>query len=216
MKEQKERAGKERLGIIDGKDQKSESGQAARAERLKRRYGRAVPQRHGPMGPGGHGPGGPGGPGRQRAMAKGAPKNSKAVVRRLLAYLNEDKAKMSLAFFCVIVSTASSLAGSYMLRPIINRYIVPVDGSRGDAAGLAKALIVMAVVYAFGVLANYAQAKVMLNVAQNALQKIRNDLFTKMQALPVRFYDTNNNGDLMSRFTNDVDTVGQMLSSTLV
>ena len=119
-------------------------------------------------------------------MAKGAPKNSKAVVRRLLAYLNEDKAKMSLAFFCVIVSTASSLAGSYMLRPIINRYIVPVDGSRGDAAGLAKALIVMAVVYAFGVLANYAQAKVMLNVAQNALQKIRNDLFTKMQALPVR------------------------------
>ena len=70
--------------------------------------------------------------------------------------------------------------------------------------------------FAVGVLANYAQAKVMLTVAQNALQKIRNDLFGRMQKLPVRFYDTNSNGDLMSRFTNDVDTIGQMLSSTLV
>jgi ATP-binding cassette subfamily B protein len=123
---------------------------------------------------------------------------------------------MALAFFCVIVNTAASLAGSYMLRPIINRYIVPVDGSRGDAAGLAGALGVLAVIYGIGVGANYAQARVMLHVAQNALQKIRDDLFTRMQALPVRFYDTNNNGDLMSRFTNDVDTVGQMLSNTLV
>ena len=60
------------------------------------------------------------------------------------------------------------------------------------------------------------QAKIMLTIAQKALVKIREDLFTKMQRLPIRFYDTNNNGDLMSRFTNDVDTVGQMLSSTLV
>ncbi len=189
---------------------KRQDGQAALAERLKRRYARAVPQRRGPMGPGGHGPG------RQRAMAKGAPKNSRATIKRLLSYLNEDKAKMGLAFFCVIVNTVASLAGSYMLRPIINRYIAPMDQTRGDAAGLAKALFAMALVYAAGVAANYAQAKVMLTVAQNSLQKIRDDLFTKMQTLPVRFYDTNNNGDLMSRFTNDVDTVGQMLSNTLV
>lgn len=160
---------------------------------------------------------GPGhGPGRRRPMAKGNPKNSKETVKRLLRYLNEDKGKMVLAFFCVIVNTVASLAGSYMLRPIINQYIVPLDGSRGDVSGLAKALLVLAGVYAAGVFANYAQAKVMLTVAQSALQKIRNDLFTKMQTLPVRFYDTNNNGDLMSRFTNDVDTVGQMLSNTLV
>jgi len=149
-------------------------------------------------------------------VAKGTPKNSRQTVKRLLGYLKEDQSRMTLAFFCVIVNTVSSLAGSYMLRPIINQYIVPLDGRRGDAAGLAKALMVLALVYAAGVFANYAQAKVMLTVAQNALQKIRNDLFTKMQALPVRFYDTNNNGDLMSRFTNDVDTVGQMLSNTLV
>lgn len=185
-------------------------GDDKKLESLKKRYGRAVAAPKGPMG---HGPGGPG---RRRSMAKGTPKNSKATVKRLLSYLAEDKAKMGLAFFCVIVNTAASLAGSYMLRPIINRYIVPADGSRGDAAGLFGALVIMALVYAAGVAANYAQANVMLTVAQNALQKIRNDLFVKMQTLPVRFYDTNSNGDLMSRFTNDVDTVGQMLSSTLV
>ena len=190
------------------------SGDEKKLESLKRRYGRAVAAPGGFGGPGGPGPGGPG---RRRAsMAKGTPKNSRETVRRLLKYLNEDKAKMALAFFCVIVNTAATLAGSYMLRPIINQYIAPADGTRGDVAGLAGALAFMAVIYWLGVVANYAQAKVMLTVAQNALQKIRNDLFAKMQTLPVRFYDTNSNGDLMSRFTNDVDTVGQMLSNTLV
>ena len=89
-----------------------------------------------------------------------------------------------------------------MLRPIINTYIAPLGG-KGDPAGLARALVVMGAVYIIGVAANYAQAKVMLTVAQNALQKIRNDLFTRMQKLPIRYYDTHNNGDLMSRYTND-------------
>ena len=138
-------------------------GDDKRLESLKKRYGRAVPPSRGHMGPG------PGGPGRRRSLAKGTPKNSRATVKRLLSYLAGDKAKLGLAFFCVIVNTAASLAGSYMLRPIINQYIVPVDGSRGDAAGLFRALVVMALVYGAGVAANYAQAKVMLTVAQNAL-----------------------------------------------
>ena len=165
----------------------------------------AAPRR---MGPGGrHGRGLPGG---------GKPKDSRRTVVRLLRYLEEDKAKMALAFVCVIANTVCMLAGSYMLRPIINTYIAPVNGSRGDIQGLAQALVALGLVFLAGVAANYYQAKVMLTVAQNALQKIRDDLFTKMQKLPVRFYDTNSNGDLMSRFTNDVDTIGQMLSSTLV
>lgn len=180
-----------------------------RVESLKRRYGRTVPvKRRGPMG---------GGPGRGRQPAGGGmPKQSKETIRRLLSYLGAYKLHMAVAFLCVIVNTVSTLAGSYMLRPIINKYIAPTDGSRGSVAGLFGSLVIMAAIYLFGVLANYAQSRVMLTVAQNALQKIRDDLFEKMQKLPVRFYDTNNNGDLMSRFTNDVDTVGQMLSSTLV
>lgn len=201
-----------------------------RRESLKRRYGnRAVssgmgggPGGHGPGGPGGHGPGGPGGPrpgfgpGRQRVKMGGKPKDSAGTVRRLMQYINEDKAKIAAAFICIILNTGATLAGSYLLRPIINVYIAPTDGSRGNAAGLFVSLLVLAVVYFTGVCANYLQAKVMLTVAQNALQKLRNDLFTKMQSLPVRYYDTNSNGDLMSRFTNDVDTIGNMLSSTLV
>ncbi len=183
-----------------------------RVESLKRRYGNRVSSSQPAMGRGGHGPGhrrGPGGMG-------GKPQNTKATVKRLLGYLEQYKLGMGLAFFCVIVNTIATLAGSYMLRPIINTYIAPLDGSRGDVRGLSGALAVLGIVYVLGVLANYFQAKIMLTIAQKALLKIREDLFTKMQRLPVRFYDTNNNGDLMSRFTNDVDTVGQMLSSTLV
>ena len=183
-----------------------------KAESLKRRYGRhGAPEAKGPMGGRGHGPG------RNMGMGpKRLPRNAGTTTRRLLHYLNEDKPKMVLAFFCVILNTAATLAGSYMLRPVINTFIAPLTGGPGDPAGLARALTVLAAVFAVGVFANYAQAKVMLTVAQNALQKIRNDLFARMQKLPVRFYDTNSNGDLMSRFTNDVDTIGQMLSSTLV
>lgn len=183
-----------------------------KAESLKRRYGKhGAPEVRGHMGGRRHGPG------RNMAMGpKRLPRNAGTTIRRLLHYLNEDKSRLMLAFFCVVLNTASTLAGSYMLRPIINTFIAPLTGGPGDPAGLARALAVLAAVFAVGVFANYAQAKVMLTVAQNALQKIRNDLFGRMQKLPVRFYDTNSNGDLMSRFTNDVDTIGQMLSSTLV
>ena len=177
-----------------------------RIESLKRRYGNRVAdsprKKHGP--------------GRMAARGGGKPKNSKETVKRLLSYLKKDKMWMGAAFLCVIVSTLTNLAGSYMLRPIINTYIVPLDGSRGDSAGLFRALIVMAGIYLLSVAANYTQSRIMLTIAQNALQRIREELFAKMQKLPLRFYDTNNNGDLMSRFTNDVDTIGNMLSSTLV
>ena len=177
-----------------------------RIESLKRRYGNRVAdsprKKHGP--------------GRMAARGGGKPKNSQETVKRLLSYLEKDKMWMGAAFLCVIVSTLTNLAGSYMLRPIINTYIVPLDGSRGDSAGLFRALIVMAGIYLLSVAANYTQSRIMLTIAQNALQRIREELFAKMQKLPLRFYDTNNNGDLMSRFTNDVDTIGNMLSSTLV
>ncbi len=178
-----------------------------RAESLKKRYGNRVASTPKRMGPG---------PRQNHGMKKGTPSNTKASVKRLLQYLEQDKLKVFFALVCVVLNTFGMLAGSYMLRPIINTYIVPVDGSRGNPAGLAKALAVMAVVYGVGVFANYMQARIMLTVAQSALQKLRNDLFCKMQALPVRFFDNNNNGDLMSRYTNDVDMVGQMLSNTLV
>ena len=180
---------------------------ADREASLKKRYaGRvaAAPKRRGM----GRGPGAPRGGGR--------PKSTGAALKRLMSYLEADRLRMGIAFFCVIVNTVATLTGSYMLRPIINRFIAPPDGSPGNVAGLFKGLTMMACVYLLGVIANYLQSRLMLEVAQSALVRIRTDLFTKMQKLPVRFYDTNSNGDLMSRFTNDVDTIGNMLSSTLV
>ncbi len=177
-----------------------------RLNSLKYRYGRK------PLAEGA----GTGGPGRHGRLGGGRPQNSMETIRRLLGYLKGDTPKLFGAFVCIILNTLGTLLGSYMLRPIINTYIVPADGSRGDAAGLLRALMAMALVFVVGVAANYLQARIMVDVAQTALRKIRNDLFGKMQSFPVRFYDTNSNGDLMSRFTNDVDTIGMMLSNTLV
>lgn len=184
---------------------------AEREKSLQRRYGSRIADtpKKGP----GPGPGGPGGRG---VRGGGRPKNSKVTVKRLLAYLEQDKLMLGIAFICVIANTLAGLAGSYMLRPLINKYIAPVDGSAGSVSGLAGGLAVLAVIYLAGAAANYLQSRIMLAVAQEALLKIRTDLFEKMQKLPVKFYDANSNGDLMSRFTNDVDTIGNMLSSTLV
>lgn len=177
-------------------------------KKLKYRYGGRRPVKSGGRGPGG--------PGRRRLSDGAKPKDMAKTIRRLFSYLDADRTKMGIAFVCVAANTVCTLAGSYMLRPIINTYIAPLDGSRGSLSGLFRALAVLALVYLCGVGANYFQARVMLSVAQNALQKVRDDLFVKMQKLPVRFYDTHTNGDLMSRYTNDVDTIGQLLSSTLV
>ena len=182
-----------------------------RLEHLKKRYGRKSEAGHfGGLGPGRPGPG-VGGPERGRHPKGGHPKHSMGTICRLLGYLEGDKLKLFLAFICIILNTLGTLLGSYLLRPIINTYIVPIDGSRGDPAGLAGALALMAFIYLVGVGANYLQARIMLTVAQTALRRLRTDLFGKLQSFPVRFYDTNSNGDLMSRFTNDVDTVGMML-----
>ena len=145
----------------------------------------------------------------------GKPKDVKGTIIRLLRYLQKDKALLAVVFLCVILNAGASLAGSYMLRPIINTYIAPTEGP-GDPAGLAMALVVMGAVYLVGVLASYAQARIMIQVSQKALMSLRDDLFCKMQKMPVRFFDTNSNGDLMSRYTNDLDAVGEMLNNTLV
>ena len=154
---------------------------------------------------------GPRGAGRQG----GKPKDVKGTIIRLFQYLEKDKPLLAVVFLCVILNTGASLAGSYMLRPIINTFIAPTDGN-GDVRGLAFALALMAVVYLVGVAASYAQARIMIQVSQKALMSLRNDLFCKMQRMPVRFFDTNSNGDLMSRYTNDVDAIGEMLNNTMV
>lgn len=98
-----------------------------------------------------------------------------------------------------------------MLRPIMNNYI-----AAGRLEGFLYALLVLAGVYLCGAAASYMQARLMLSISQNAVEKIRNDLFNKLQKLPIRFYDTENNGDIMSRFTNDIDNIDMMINNSVV
>ena len=178
---------------------------SSRLDRLARRYGSSSPK----DAPRGHGMRG------RRGFKCGKPKDMSKTIKRILSYTSKDKYKLFAAFFFVLLSSGASLAGSYMLRPIINRFIAPTNGSP-SLTGLAGGLAAMALVYAVGVISSYMQSKIMINISQNAICKIRGDLFSKLQTLPVKFFDTNSNGELMSRCTNDVDTIGEMLNSTVV
>mgnify|MGYP001107922176 CR=1 FL=1 len=169
---------------------------------------------------------GPAGP-EGRMKGHGAkPKDAKKTIQRLMGYLKKDTGKIMIVFICVALSSISTLLGSYMLRPIINglgdsfrTYAQSVNKSN-TLSDLLKDLIgkllIMALIYAVGVFTQYLQQRIMIEVSQKALQKIRDELFEKMQSLPVRFFDTHNHGELMSRFTNDVDAVGEMLNNTIV
>lgn len=161
--------------------------------------------------PGGHGHGRRGGRGPGAAGGR-KPKNVKKTMGRLLGYISHEKAKLIIVFLCVIGGTIANLAGSYMLRPIING----LTAENGSVSNLFKGIAVMACIYLIGVAAQYLQQRIMIGISQNAILKLRNDLFGKIQKLPVRYYDTNNHGDVMSRFTNDVDAVGEMLNNTVV
>ncbi len=157
--------------------------------------------------------------GRNRAMgASGKPKNLKASVLRLIKYISHEKGLISAALFCSVLNTLSTLAASYLLRPIINRFIY-FDGSSDLAPrlkGLAVWLGILAAVYSISVLTQWLQQRLMLKASQLTLVRMREQLFDKLQALPVRYFDTHSAGDIMSRFTNDVDTVGEMLNTTLI
>ena len=159
-----------------------------------------------PMGP----------PNRNRNQKKQKPKNTKATAKRLFSYLEQEKHKIAAAFVCVLVSSASTLCGSYLLRPIINGLIDSTKTSQQKITSLMAGLALMAVVYVLGVGATYLQGRIMISVSQGTLKRIREHLFRKVQKLPVRYFDTNSTGDIMSRFTNDVDIIGEMLNSTLV
>ena len=172
--------------------------------------------------------GGPGGPG-PHGMPGGKPKASKETIKRLLQYMAKDKMTIIIVFICVVGSAAANLIGSYLLRPIVNRlaedYSV-ISALNADSAEYREALsqgiwnligglLVMAIVYMLCVGLTYAQQKIMLGVSQRAIHSVRRDLYNKLQTLPIRFFDERSTGEVMSRFTNDVDMIGEMLNQTI-
>lgn len=186
-----------------------------RKELLLRRYGNKPAAGSRGMRPG-FGAGGrrPGGP-RGMRFASGKPKNTSATINRLLAYIGRDKIKILFVFACVLGSSLTSLAGSYILRPVINNLIAADKTAEEKVRNLTIGILTMAGIYLVGIAASYLQQRIMIGVSQNAIVKIREDLFGRIQKLPLKYHDTHTHGDIMSRFTNDLDSVGEMLNNTL-
>lgn len=157
-----------------------------------------------------------GGPNQARFGEKVKPKDMKIAIKRLLGYVDKDKYKVILSILCVMISAGANLAGTYMLRPIINNLGNTDLTAESRIKALIMGLVVMGFIYLIGVCATFIQTRTMIKVSQNTLKRIRDDLFAKLQKLSVRYFDTNSTGDIMSRFTNDVDNIGQMFDSTIL
>ena len=137
------------------------------------------------------------------------PKNTKKTILHLLHYLGRHKWMFGLVALLVLISTSANLMGTYLLKPLINRYIVP-----GDLDGLFKAVLAMGVMYFCGAMATLGYNQVMVHTSQQVIQEIRQDLFEHVQTLPLKYFDAHTHGELMSRFTNDVDTVQEAMNSS--
>lgn len=207
-------------------------------EQLQKQYNASASHKKGPGGPGRPGGGRQGAPGMH-----GKPKDTKKTMGRLLSYLKPYKGRFVIVLVCMLVSTLTSLIGAYLLAPIINRLtqvVAPdlvkemsateqiadrVIASLTDNMPFAfenqvltyilTAILILGVIYLVGIITTYLQGRLMMGVSQGIIERIRNDLFTKLQKLPVRYFDQNPTGEVMSRFTNDIDNIDVMLNNSL-
>ena len=137
------------------------------------------------------------------------PKDKKKTMKKMLHYMGIYKWSMVLVGILVCISSLANILGTYMLKPVINRYILP-----GNIPGLIRILILMAVMYGFGALATLGYNQLMVHTCQKIVGRIRRDLFEHTQDLPLSYFDAHTHGELMSRFTNDVDTLTEALNNS--
>ena len=137
------------------------------------------------------------------------PKDKKKTMKKMLHYMGIYKWSMVLVGILVCISSLANILGTYMLKPVINRYILP-----GNIPGLIRILILMAVMYGFGALATLGYNQLMVHTCQKIVGRIRWELFEHTQDLPLSYFDAHTHGELMSRFTNDVDTLTEALNNS--
>lgn len=145
------------------------------------------------------------------------PKVDKQTVKRLLSYIFDNyRGRFAVVVFCIILSAVVNVIGSMFIRTLIDSYIIPLVGqSDPDFTPLLKAILTMAGIYVFGIVAGYLYNRIMLIISQGVLKKVRDDMFEHMQTLPIRYFDTHTHGDIMSYYTNDTDTLRQMISQSI-
>ncbi len=144
------------------------------------------------------------------------PHDIKGTVARLMDYVGQYRARLALVFVCILISAVVGVLNSLFLRTLIDDYITPLlAASSADFSGLLGAIVKMACVFAVGALSGYLYNRLMVAVAQGVLKRIRDDMFAHMQTLPIRYFDTHSHGEVMSHYTNDTDTLRQMIAQAL-
>lgn len=155
---------------------------------------------------------------RQPMQGKSA-KPDKETIKMLFSYIGKYKFKLLIVCLCIIVSAAASVSSSLFLKTLIDDYITPMlltSGAEAEGfAALLGAIAKMGVLFAAGITATYFYNRIMVTVSQGTLKAIRDDMFSHMQTLPVKYFDTHTHGDIMSFYTNDTDTLRQMISQSI-
>ena len=139
------------------------------------------------------------------------PENLKQTLVDLWSYLWKSKWSLFAVLLLVVLGSAAGIVGTYFIRPLINDFI-----ATKDVVGLAKMLGVIGLIYIIGAIANYFSGKIMITIGQQTIETMRKDLFDHIQTLPIRFFDTNKHGDLMSRFTNDFENIQQAFNNSML
>ena len=144
-------------------------------------------------------------------------KNKNQTAKRLLKYLTKSyKKHLTIVFICIILSSIAGVAGSMFLGTLIDDYITPLLLETNPVfTGLLKAILIMALVYLTGVLSTLTYTRIMAKISQGVLKEIRDEMFNKMQTFPIKYFDTHTHGEIMSYYTNDVDTLSEMISQSL-
>lgn len=143
--------------------------------------------------------------------------NPGKLLKRMLGYVLKDYAiHWLVVVICIVTNVFASLQGTMFMKTLIDQYIVPLIGRQNpDFGPLAGAIGRVACFYALGVLASFIQSRIMVYVTQGTMQRMRNDMFEKMETLPIKYFDTHAHGDIMSMYTNDIDTLRQMISQSI-
>ena len=143
--------------------------------------------------------------------------NTIQTAKRLLKYMTgTHKIQFIIVFICIFISSAASIAVSLSLKFLLDDFIIPLIGQTDpNFAELYKALAVLGCIFALGVIATFIYTRMMVYIGQGVLKSVRDDMFEHMQTLPIRYFDQNTNGSIMSLYTNDTDTLRQMISQAI-
>ncbi len=153
---------------------------------------------------------------KKKPQASGLSSVNPKVAIRLLKYMSAYKVQLIIVAVCIIANTMANVAGSLFTGTLIDDYITPLIGVENPVfTALLQAIAMMAIIYGFGVITGYVYNRLMVTVSQGTLKKIRDDMFSHMQSLEIKYFDTHTYGNVMSRYTNDTDTLRQMLSQSV-